>query len=541
MCQRCKEAVAHLSIKEFQALSKLQAIGVSEGSEAMRLIIAIAGMRAREKQTADSSSSPATHPLCGRYDILHQVQYIVCCYFFYVTTIRLNSFSHILTLEAVESAMTASDRADFVRTVHAVADICRRSDLPISDAEVSTLLFAIQCNAHRIVHLSNIEISVDYPFTPSSLVSCGLGLFPLISMINHSCCPNATHQFIVEAGCPPRQIIRAIDHIKPGDEICYSYVSTLVSTSTRQQKLRSAYGFNCSCSRCSSTTGPNMYSCAAGSNSVISDAFIDDSCAKVGELTVLPGLKQFFNAIPTCCAMFKKNRNTASIVQSKLLQLMKSGFDTAGMPMPIPQLSTDNDTSLPSLPVSDAFRFTPCHVLMYEAYNTITLTSLAVLTKSVSAPKLQPPNTVCCQQIKLLVGYSLLSIGYIVSFAGVGHRELLTLLQYVTYGLDWLVETGNSIGDWRATERTCESTLSGWAQSLLLLAQYCLSSGSFGWLEHPHTALLLESCIEYIRKASTVSSDDGDSEQLLEIRHRIRDRFVLEQRLCGCVKNKEIC
>eukprot|EP00743_Colponemidia_sp_Colp-15_P008679 GILK01009448.1.p1 GENE.GILK01009448.1~~GILK01009448.1.p1 ORF type:complete len:410 (+),score=62.49 GILK01009448.1:170-1231(+) len=75
----------------------------------------------------------------------------------------------------------------------------------------------------------------------------GSGLYPFVSMLNHSCEPNATfthhRNFVIT--------VTAHRSINVGEEICISYLgkNSKLSVADRQEALRE-YGFVCSCSRC---------------------------------------------------------------------------------------------------------------------------------------------------------------------------------------------------------------------------------------------------------------------------------------------------
>jgi SET and MYND domain-containing protein len=127
--------------------------------------------------------------------------------------------------------------------------------------ECMNLLYLIQCNAHRIVTAPE-----PGAFTLSH-TPIGLGIYPITSLLNHSCDPNSVHHFEpvlpgesavrqqahshahVRAG--PRLCVRALRDIKEGEELCYSYVDLYQSRRARQQMLWNAYFFQCTCKRCS--------------------------------------------------------------------------------------------------------------------------------------------------------------------------------------------------------------------------------------------------------------------------------------------------
>lgn len=134
-----------------------------------------------------------------------------------------------------------------------LSEIAEESDLTLSEGEAFHLLLAIQSNAHRVKD-EQTEQAVS------------LGLFPMTSMMNHSCDPNSFHSFCLRPNAPPVLTMRALKHISSGEELCYSYVPLYQSTAMRQAQLASAYSFTCSCLRCS--TAGSGHSPSSGAYSV---------------------------------------------------------------------------------------------------------------------------------------------------------------------------------------------------------------------------------------------------------------------------------
>jgi [histone H3]-lysine4/36 N-trimethyltransferase SMYD len=117
-------------------------------------------------------------------------------------------------------------------------------DILESADQAEYFLYVVQCNAHRIVDQTGQPVA--------------LGLFPLVSMLNHSCDFNAEHRFSWTSlssstsqnkTVPKLQIIAAKD-IAEGEEICYSYIPHDLDTASRQAILKKTYGFNCNCTKC---------------------------------------------------------------------------------------------------------------------------------------------------------------------------------------------------------------------------------------------------------------------------------------------------
>ncbi|XP_066237831.1 histone-lysine N-methyltransferase SMYD3 isoform X3 [Saccopteryx leptura] len=73
----------------------------------------------------------------------------------------------------------------------------------------------------------------------------GVGLYPSMSLLNHSCDPNCS---IVFNG--PHLLLRAIQDVEAGEELTICYLDTLMTSAERQKQLRDQYCFSCDCSRC---------------------------------------------------------------------------------------------------------------------------------------------------------------------------------------------------------------------------------------------------------------------------------------------------
>ncbi|XP_027148148.1 histone-lysine N-methyltransferase ASHR1-like isoform X2 [Coffea eugenioides] len=89
----------------------------------------------------------------------------------------------------------------------------------------------LACNAHTICD--------------AELRPLATGLYPVISLINHSCLPNSVLVFEGRLA-----VVRAVEHIPKGTEVLISYIETAASTMTRQKALKEQYFFTCTCPRC---------------------------------------------------------------------------------------------------------------------------------------------------------------------------------------------------------------------------------------------------------------------------------------------------
>ncbi|KAK6246149.1 hypothetical protein SCA6_009239 [Theobroma cacao] len=97
--------------------------------------------------------------------------------------------------------------------------------------EIAENFSKIACNAHTICD--------------SELRPLGTGLYPVISIINHSCLPNSVLVFEGRLA-----VVRAVQHIPKDAEILISYIETATSTITRQKTLKEQYLFTCTCPCC---------------------------------------------------------------------------------------------------------------------------------------------------------------------------------------------------------------------------------------------------------------------------------------------------
>ncbi|XP_045470200.1 SET domain-containing protein SmydA-8-like [Harmonia axyridis] len=81
------------------------------------------------------------------------------------------------------------------------------------------------------------------------------GLYPLASLVNHSCVPNLTHAFDQNKV----MVVKACVPIREGQELFHSYVRLIWSTPTRQFNLVKTKHFICKCPRCLDPTEFGTY------------------------------------------------------------------------------------------------------------------------------------------------------------------------------------------------------------------------------------------------------------------------------------------
>ncbi|KAL8485506.1 hypothetical protein ACS0TY_027698 [Phlomoides rotata] len=146
-------------------------------------------------------------------------------------TFATENYKHV---EALVSHMSDVDEEQlllYAQMANLVNLILQWPDSQINMKEIAEFFSKLACNAHTICD--------------GELRPLGTGLYPVISIINHSCLPNSVLVF------EGRQaVVRAMQNIQKGTEVLISYVDIAGSTLTRQKALKEQYYFSCACSRC---------------------------------------------------------------------------------------------------------------------------------------------------------------------------------------------------------------------------------------------------------------------------------------------------
>ncbi|EFC37585.1 predicted protein [Naegleria gruberi] len=98
----------------------------------------------------------------------------------------------------------------------------------------------------------------------------GTGLFPMVSMFDHSCSPNCSFQTFDDMKSRNSYsgnviLVQTVKKVKKGEELCISYIDIMNPTCIRRRELWYSKYFVCRCSRCMSETEENRmvraYSC----------------------------------------------------------------------------------------------------------------------------------------------------------------------------------------------------------------------------------------------------------------------------------------
>ncbi|XP_007606347.3 SET and MYND domain-containing protein 4 isoform X2 [Cricetulus griseus] len=105
-----------------------------------------------------------------------------------------------------------------------------------------------------LMHVSSVLApsgSRENVITNSRQVRLATGIFPVVSLLNHSCSPNTSVSFTSTVAT-----IRATQQIRKGQEIvhCYGPHESRMGVAERQKKLSSQYFFDCICPACHTET-----------------------------------------------------------------------------------------------------------------------------------------------------------------------------------------------------------------------------------------------------------------------------------------------
>ncbi|XP_071703585.1 histone-lysine N-methyltransferase ASHR1-like [Rutidosis leptorrhynchoides] len=130
--------------------------------------------------------------------------------------------SHITKVEETELVLYA-EMANFVNVILQWPDL--------NFKEVTENFSKIAINAHTIYDIE--------------LQPLGTGLYPVLSIVNHSCVPNSSIFFEGRIAT-----LRAMQQIPKGTELSISYRETEGSTLRRVTALKEQFFFTCSCPRC---------------------------------------------------------------------------------------------------------------------------------------------------------------------------------------------------------------------------------------------------------------------------------------------------
>ncbi|XP_063002825.1 SET and MYND domain-containing protein 4 [Elgaria multicarinata webbii] len=114
-------------------------------------------------------------------------------------------------------------------------------------------MLQLQCNAQAVTALRATGFE-DRPIASREQVRLATALFPVVSLLNHSCDPNTSVTF----GGRTAEV-RALEPIPRGQEIlhCYGPHRCRMGAARRRERLLSQYFFECRCQACSEELQPS--------------------------------------------------------------------------------------------------------------------------------------------------------------------------------------------------------------------------------------------------------------------------------------------
>ncbi|XP_042358967.1 N-lysine methyltransferase SMYD2-B [Plectropomus leopardus] len=132
--------------------------------------------------------------------------------------------SHVEDIDNDKREMNETDIAGLHRF------FSKHLELP-DHKDLVTLLSQVACNGFTI--------------EDDELSQMGTAVYPDIALINHSCLPSV---IVTYNGTSAE--VRAVQNMKPGDEVLISYIDLLYPTDDRNSLLRDSYYFTCDCQEC---------------------------------------------------------------------------------------------------------------------------------------------------------------------------------------------------------------------------------------------------------------------------------------------------
>eukprot|EP01126_Amoeba_proteus_P002326 TRINITY_DN1072_c0_g2_i14.p1 TRINITY_DN1072_c0_g2~~TRINITY_DN1072_c0_g2_i14.p1 ORF type:complete len:269 (-),score=39.22 TRINITY_DN1072_c0_g2_i14:397-1203(-) len=142
------------------------------------------------------------------------------------------------------------------KLIELFSKVCPVNLIPLA----SVFLFFLLLTPSSSQYLHKQFKSNNYNIYDSSMETVAIGLYPILSLINHSCDPNSVPIF--EGRSVKLVCIRPI---QPGDEITISYIETAAPTHVRIAELQSNFFFTCTCPKCLDLSEDELFwSCKSG-------------------------------------------------------------------------------------------------------------------------------------------------------------------------------------------------------------------------------------------------------------------------------------
>lgn len=172
-----------------------------------------------------------------------QARFIVAAY-----NLAIQSTSDLQTLLSLHGTPNDNDHiVDAAKFLHSL----------ISPLFPPNTNFSVELTAQLLAKDRLNSFCLMDPYTPDGpqRSTKAFGIYPKATFFNHDCVPNACRFDYVESGDLGDEhntdmIIRLIQDVPIGSEVCISYFRINRDYSTRKKILMEDYGFTCECDRC---------------------------------------------------------------------------------------------------------------------------------------------------------------------------------------------------------------------------------------------------------------------------------------------------
>ncbi|XP_006897801.1 PREDICTED: histone-lysine N-methyltransferase SMYD3 [Elephantulus edwardii] len=156
----------------------------------------------------------------------------------------------------------------------------------------------------------------SFTICDAEMQEVGVGLYPSMSLLNHSCDPNCS---IVFSG--PCLFLRAVRDIEVGEELTICYLDMLMTSEERRKQLRDQYCFECDCIRCQ--TQDKDAEMLTGDQQVWKD--VQEALKKLEELKVQQNWEE---ALATCQAIIRTSSEWLPDTNIYQLKVLDCALDT---------------------------------------------------------------------------------------------------------------------------------------------------------------------------------------------------------------------
>ncbi|XP_067901519.1 histone-lysine N-methyltransferase SMYD3 isoform X1 [Heterodontus francisci] len=167
----------------------------------------------------------------------------------------------------------------------------------------------------NLLHLFGQVTSNCFTVSDGEMQEVGVGLYPSMSLLNHSCDPNCV---IVFEG---KQLqLHAVRQIQANEELTVSYIDVMATSQERRRQIEKQYCFVCDCKRCE--TADKDADMLAGEEHAWKE--VKDSIPKVEELQSAENWEQI---VDMCQAFIDKKRDVLPDTNLYLLKMLDAALD----------------------------------------------------------------------------------------------------------------------------------------------------------------------------------------------------------------------